>query len=84
MQPQFIVLLVFIVAVVGVVVGRRRRESPSRIALTVVGYLTFMGGLMWASEISSGAILAAGAASLGSLMFTTASYRERRDPTLPA
>ncbi len=83
MEPQFILALaVSFLAVVGVVAGLRRGESRSSIGLNVIGYLVFMGGLAWASEIGGDAILAAGAASLGSLMFTTAAYRERhREPT---
>lgn len=72
MEPQFIVLLVTFLVVGGVVAGFRRGESRATIALNVVGYLVFMGGLAWASELGGEAILAAGAASLGSLMFTTA------------
>ena len=42
------------------------------------GYALFMIGLVWAQSLGVKAILAAAAASLGSLMFTSAASRKPR------
>jgi hypothetical protein len=77
-DTRTLILIAFVV-VIGIVVGRLRGESAATIALNVGGYLLFLGGLSWAAEIGTDALLAAAVASLGSLMFTmAASWRGRR------
>lgn len=77
LNPWFLIAIVAVTAA-GVVFGRMRRETPSTIGLNVGGYLIFWFGLAWASNIGQEALLAAGAASLGSLLFTMAAGRQRR------
>lgn len=67
-----------VVAVFTVVVGRIRHDPRSSIVLNAVGYPLFLIGLGAASEVSAQAFWAAGAASLGTLLFTTADH-DRRD-----
>jgi hypothetical protein len=62
----------------GIVFGRRRRETPMTIGLNVGGYLIFGFGLAWTSSIGQEALLASGATSLGSLLFTLAAGQHRR------
>lgn len=67
-----------VVAVLAVVIGRVRHDPWRSIVLNAVGYPLFLIGLGAASEVSVQAFWAAAAASLGSLLFTTAD-RGRRD-----
>lgn len=77
MVPRMLVIIA-VIAVVGIVFGRLRRETPATMAMNVGGYALFMVGLGWAQSFGEGAFLAAGAASLGSLMFTSAASRKPR------
>ena len=70
---------VVVVTMAGIVIGRIRGETPFTIGLNVGGYLIFLLGLTWASSLGGEAVLAAGAASLGSLLFTMAAGRQRRN-----
>ena len=75
--PRMLVIVATIV-VVGIAFGRLRRETPATMAMNVGGYALFMIGLGWAQSFGGGAFLAAGAASLGSLMFASAASRKPR------
>jgi hypothetical protein len=77
-NDAFIWVLVVVVIVAGVAIGRMRRDPALVIALDVGGYTIFLGGLYWASQLGRDAFVAAGAASLGALVFTTASNLRRR------
>ena len=70
---------VVVVTVAGIVFGRIRGETPVTIGLNVGGYLIFLFGLNWAASLDIKALLAAGAANLGSLVFTMAAGRQRRE-----
>ncbi|MEO8510294.1 MAG: hypothetical protein ABI534_03535 [Chloroflexota bacterium] len=68
-----------ILGAVGVLVARWRKAPLIEIAMGTGGYFLFIWGLMWASSFDRGAFLAAGAASLGSLLFTMGdACRDRR------
>jgi hypothetical protein len=71
-------VIIGVIVVVGIVSGRLRRETPATIAMNVGGYALFMIGLGWSQSLGEGAFLAAGAASLGSLMFSSAASRKPR------
>jgi hypothetical protein len=77
LNPGTIAMLA-IVAAAGVFFGRIRHETPATMAMNVGGYTLFMIGLGWAQSFGGGALLAAGAASLGSLMFTSTASRKPR------
>lgn len=78
MNDMVIWILVGIAIVGGVVLGRIRGDPPIAIALDVAGYAVFLIGLYWASKIGRDAFTAAGAASLGVLLFTSAANLRRR------
>jgi hypothetical protein len=71
-------VIVAVIAVAGIAFGRLRHETPATMAMNVGGYALFMIGLGWAQSFGEEAFLAAGAASLGSLMFTSAASRKPR------
>ncbi len=75
--PRMLVIIPVIV-LGGIIFGRLRRETPATMAMNMGGYALFMIGLGWAQSLGEGAFLAAGAASLGSLMFTSAASRKPR------
>ena len=60
-----------------VFIGRLRKHRPIDITVSTGGVLLFLFGLRWAGSLGGEAFLAAGAASLGSLLFTTADERRR-------
>jgi len=72
------------VAVLSVVIGRIRGDERRMIVLNAVGYPLFLIGLGAASELSIQAFWAAGAASLGSLLFTMANHERRAATKLVA
>jgi hypothetical protein len=75
-SPWVIVPGVAVVAF-SILIGRMRRQTPWIIALDTSGYVLFSFGLFLASNLGGQALFAAGAASLGALMFTTAYERHR-------
>jgi predicted branched-subunit amino acid permease len=77
-------VLVGVVIVGGIVLGRMRGDPLILIGLDVAGYTVFLVGLYWASQVGREAFIAAGAACLGVLLFTTASNLRRQRPDLPA
>ncbi len=78
MNDALIWVLVGIVIAGGIVLGRMRGDPLILVALDVAGYTVFLVGLYWASDVGRDAFIAAGAASLGVLLFTTASNLRRR------
>jgi hypothetical protein len=71
-------VLTIIFGAVGVLVARWRKMPLIEIAMGTGGYFLFLWGLKWAGSFDRGAFLAAGAASLGSLLFTMADARRDR------
>ena len=78
LSPVLIIGIV-VVPLTAIVFGRLRGETPATIALDAGGYLLFLLGLSWASNLGQEALIAAGAASLGSLVFTMAGGRRRAE-----
>jgi EamA domain-containing membrane protein RarD len=68
-----------VIAVLAVSIGLVRHDPRRTIALNAVGYALFLIGLGVASEVSMEAFWAAGAASLGTLLFTMADQK-RHNP----
>lgn len=66
-----------LVMVLSVVIGRIRHDTRKTIALNAIGNPLFFIGLGVAAEVSAQAFWAAGAASLGSLLFTMADHDRR-------
>ena len=66
-----------LIAVLAVAIGVVRHDPRRTIALNAIGYPLFLIGLGAASEVSAQAFWAAAAASLGSLLFTTADRHRR-------
>ena len=63
--------------VLAVSVGFVRHDPVRAIVLNAIGYPLFLIGLGAAAEVNMQAFWAAGAASLGSLLFTMADHRRR-------
>lgn len=76
LDPAWIAISVAVL-LFSVLIGRLRKHRPIDIAVSTGGFLLFLWGLRWAGSLGGEAFLAAGAASLGSLLFTAADERRR-------
>ena len=83
LSPGLIVLIPA-ATVVTIVIGRRRHDPPGAIALNVIGFAIFLLGLNWAGNLGREAFLAAGAASLGALLFSMGAYQARAAERRPS
>jgi len=73
----WLAVLTVVFVVLSILIGLVRHHSPKVISLETGGFVLFMLGLFWAASVSDAAALAAGAASLGSLLFTLGAERSR-------
>jgi CHASE2 domain-containing sensor protein len=74
----FVLVTIAVVVLLGIVVGRLRREPNHLIALDVAGYAVFLIGIGWAMTLSYEALWPAFATSLGAILFTMAAERKKR------
>lgn len=75
--PSWTIALALVTVVMAVGVGRFRHDPSATIVLNALGFPLLLIGLGVAIEVSPQAFWAAAAASLGSLLFTTADQHRR-------